>query len=229
MRKSTFQIAIDGPVAAGKGTVAKLVAGRLGFLYVDTGAMYRGLTLYVSKMGIDWKNEEEVVGLIERDRPSVELAVPEGETHDGRLCTVLLNGEDVSWKVRTEEISHAVSPVSQYLKIREYVNKLARKMASEQGVVMEGRDITGVVLPEADLKIYMDAEAMERARRRHKELMSRGEDISLDEVYNKLVERDKRDMEHNLKKVPGVWLLDTTKMTIEEVVEVIIKRVEEMK
>jgi cytidylate kinase len=163
----TFQIAIDGPVAAGKGTVAKLVAGRLGFLYVDTGAMYRGLTFYVILNGVDWKNEEAVVGLIERDRPSVELAVPEGETHDGRLCTVLLNGEDVSWKVRTEEISHAVSPVSQYLKIREYVNKLARKMASEQGVVMEGRDITELFC-RADLKIYMTREAMERARRRHR-------------------------------------------------------------
>ncbi|MFZ2199798.1 MAG: (d)CMP kinase [Microgenomates group bacterium] len=225
----TFQIAIDGPVAAGKGTTAKMVAARLGFLYVDTGAMYRGLTLYTIRKGVDWVNEIEVVKLIENDQPKVELRVPEGETKDGRLCTVLLNGEDVSWKVRTEEISHAVSPVAQYAKIRDYVNKLARQMASEQGVVMEGRDITGVVLPSADLKIYMDADPMERATRRHRELMTRGEDISLETVFSELVERDKRDMERNLKKVPGVWVLDTTGMSIDQVAEVIVKRVEEMK
>ncbi len=216
-------------MAAGKGTTAKMVAARLGFLYVDTGAMYRGLTLYAMRKGVDWASEIDVVGLIERDLPSVELRVPEGDTKDGRLCTVILNGEDVSWKVRTEEVSHAVSPVAQYAKIREYVNTLARKMATEQGVVMEGRDITGVVLPEADLKIYMDADPMERAKRRHRELMTRGEDITLEKVYEELVERDKRDMEHNLKKVPGVWVLDTTGMTIDEVAEVIVARVKQIR
>lgn len=225
----TFQIAIDGPVAAGKGTTAKMVAARLGFLYVDTGAMYRGLTLYAIRNGIDFANEGKVVALIEKDLPRVELKVPEGETKDGRLCSVLLNGEDVSWKVRTEEISHAVSPVAQYSKVRDYVNKLARQMATEQGVVMEGRDITGVVLPDADLKIYMDADPMERAMRRHRELMSRGEDISLDSVYAELVKRDKRDMEHNLKKVSGVWVLDTTGMSIDQVADLIVNKVEEMK
>lgn len=226
---NTFKIAIDGPVAAGKGTTAKMVAQRLGFLYVDTGAMYRGLTLYAIRKGVDWASEALVVELIEKDLPKVELKVPEGETKDGRLCTVILNGEDVSWKVRTEEISHAVSPVAQYAKVRDYVNKLARKMATEQGVVMEGRDITGVVLPEADLKIYMDADPMERAQRRHRELMTRGEDINIEKVYQELIERDRRDMEHNLKKVPGVWVLDTTGMTIDMVADVIVARVEAMK
>lgn len=225
----TFQIAIDGPVAAGKGTTAKMVAQRLGFLYVDTGALYRGLTLFAIRNGVDWADEVAVVKLIEEKQPAVDLRVPEGETKDGRLCTVLLNGEDVSWKVRTEEISHAVSPVAQYPKVRDYVNKLARKMASEQSVVMEGRDITGVVLPEADLKIYMDAVAMERAKRRHRELMMRGEDVSLEKVYEELVARDKRDMKTNLKIVPGVWVLDTTGMTIDKVAEMIVKRVEEMR
>lgn len=225
----TFQIAIDGPVAAGKGTTAKMVAARLGFLYVDTGAIYRGLTLYSMRRGVDWKNEEEVVKLIESDQPSVELRVPEGDTKDGRLCSVILNNEDVSWKVRTEEISHAVSPVAQYARVRDYVNKLARKMAREQGVVMEGRDITRVVLPEADLKIYMDADPMERAKRRHRELMMRGEDITLKTVYQELIERDKRDMKRNLKRIPGVWVLDTTGMSIDQVAEVIVERVKELK
>ncbi|PIW06803.1 cytidylate kinase [Candidatus Collierbacteria bacterium CG17_big_fil_post_rev_8_21_14_2_50_45_7] len=224
----TFQIAIDGPVAAGKGTTAKMVAARLGFLYVDTGAMYRALTLYSIRHDVDWGSESEVIKLIDSDQPSVELKVPVGDTHDGRLCTVLLNGEDVSWKIRTEEISHAVSPVAQYPKVRDYVNKLARKMANEQGVVMEGRDITGVVLPDANLKIYMDADPMERTARRHRELMSRGEDVSLDVVYRELVERDQRDMQKNLKKVPGVWVLDTTGMGIDQVADVIVAKVEEM-
>ncbi|EKD79954.1 MAG: hypothetical protein ACD_40C00243G0001 [uncultured bacterium] len=178
---------------------------------------------------MDWAKERDVIKLIEDKQPKVDLRVPEGETHDGRLCTILMNDEDVSWKVRTEEISHAVSPVAQYPKVRDYVNQLARKMASEQGVVMEGRDITGVVLPEANLKIYMDADPIERAKRRHRELMSRGEDISLERVYQELMERDKRDMEKNLKKVPGVWVLDTTGMTIDQVADLIVKRVEEMK
>jgi len=225
----TFQIAIDGPVAAGKGTTSKMVAARLGYLYVDTGAMYRGLTLYAISRGVDSENEMEVVSLIENDQPRIELKIPDGDTKDGRLCTVILNGEDVSWKIRTEEISHAVSPVAQYTKIRDYVNTLARQMASEEGVVMEGRDITGVVLPDANLKIYMDADPLERAKRRHRELMSRGEDISLEQVYRELLERDRRDMKRNLKVVPGVWKLDTTGMSIDQVAEVIVKRVESLK
>lgn len=227
----TFQIAIDGPVAAGKGTVAKLVAGRLGYLYVDTGAMYRALTLFVSRRGVDLKDEGMVVETLLEQKPKVELKVPSEEQKDGRLCTVLLNDEDVSWKVRTEEVSNGVSVITQYGGVRDLITPLARKIAMSQGVVMEGRDITSVVLPEANLKIYMDADAMERATRRHKELLSRGEDITLEQVHADLVERDERDSRRNiapLKKVPGAWILDTTKMTIEQVVDAIVTRVEEL-
>lgn len=225
----TFQIAIDGPVAAGKGTVAKLVAGRLGYLYVDTGAMYRALTLYAIRAGVDLDNETKVVKLLMSDKPKVELRVPTDEEKDGRLCTVLLNEEDVSWKVRTEEVSHGVSVITQYAGVREMITPLAREIAEAQSVVMEGRDITSVVLPHADLLIYMDADAHERAVRRHKELLVRGEDISLEKVYAELVERDQRDSRRTiapLKKVQGAWILDTTKMTIEEVVKNIVNKVE---
>lgn len=224
----TFQIAIDGPVAAGKGTTAKLVAQRLGFLYVDTGAMYRALTLYVQRAGIELINEENVVKKLVGDKPAVGLRVPTEEEKDGRLCTVLLNGEDVSWKVRTEEVSRGVSVVTQYAGVRDMITPLARKIAEENDVVMEGRDITSVVLPTADLLIYMDADALERARRRHRELLMRGEDISLEQVHKDLVERDERDSNREiapLKKVPGAWILDTTGMTIDEVAELIVKRV----
>lgn len=227
--KKTFQIAIDGPVAAGKGTTAKLVAQRLGFLYVDTGAMYRALTLYLQNHGIDLTQEKQVVELLSKDRPQVDLRVPQNEEKDGRLCTVLLNGEDVSWKVRTEEVSRGVSIITQYAGVRDMITPLARNIAESQDVVMEGRDITSVVLPKADLLIYMDADAMERAQRRHRELLMRGEDITLEQVYKDLEERDHRDSTRTiapLKKVPGAWILDTSGMTIDQVADVIVERVQ---
>ena len=229
--KKTFQIAIDGPVAAGKGTTAKLVAQRLGFLYVDTGAMYRALNLYVQRANIELTNEKDVVEKLMADKPEVDLRVPTEEEKDGRLCTVLLNGEDVSWKVRTEEVSRGVSVITQYGGVRDMITPLARRIAEEKDVVMEGRDITSVVLPKANLLIYMDADAMERAKRRHRELLMRGGDVSLEQVYADLVERDNRDSSRAiapLKKVPGAWILDTTGMTIDQVAEVIVKKVEEL-
>lgn len=224
----TLQIAIDGPVAAGKGTAAKLVAKRLGWVYIDSGAIYRALTLYLIEHKINWNDEQSAVAAIKKERPVVTLESPTEETDDGRLVTVILNGEDVSWRVRTEQVSNATSPVAQYQEVRLYVNELAREMAKQQNVVMEGRDITGVVLPRADLKMYMDALPEVRARRRHKELQMRGQDVSLEFVLKDLRERDARDMEHNLKKVPGVFVLDTTELSIEEVVEIIVGKVKEL-
>lgn len=230
--QKTFQIAIDGPVAAGKGTTAKLVAQRLGFLYVDTGAMYRALTLFVQRQNITLTDETAVVQALTTAKPEVGLRVPEGEEKDGRLCTVLLNGEDVSWLVRTEEVSRGVSVITQYAGVRDMITPLARGIAESQSVVMEGRDITSVVLPHADLLIYMDADPMERATRRHRELLMRGEDVSVEHVYADLVERDTRDSQRAvapLKKVPGAWILDTTGMTIDTVADVIVERVKELK
>ncbi len=230
--KKTFQIAIDGPVAAGKGTTAKLVAQRLGFLYVDTGAMYRALTLKIISEGVALNNEAAVVDTLKATHPQVELRVPGPTEKDGRLCTVLLDGEDVSWKIRTEEVSRGVSVITQYGGVRDMITPLARKIAEANDVVMEGRDITSVVLPEADLKIYMEADAMERAKRRHRELLMRGEDISLETVYDDLRERDKRDSSREiapLKIVPGAWILDTTGMTIDLVAEQIEKKVKELR
>ena len=229
--KKTFQIAIDGPVAAGKGTTAKLVAQRLGYLYVDTGAMYRSLTLYAQRKNVNLKDEGKVVELLTKDKPEVSLRVPSETEKDGRLCTVVLNGEDVSWKVRTEEVSRGVSIITQYAGVRDMITPLARKIAEEQDVVMEGRDITSVVLPNANLLIYMDADAMERAKRRHRELLMRGEDVTLAQVHQDLAERDARDSERAiapLKKVPGAWILDTTGMTIDQVAEIIVARVKEL-
>lgn len=228
----TFQIAIDGPVAAGKGTTAKLVAQRLGFLYVDTGAMYRALTLCVQRKEVDLNDEKAVVARLQSEKPQVRLNVPSDAEKDGRLCTVLLDDEDVSWKVRTEEVSRGVSVITQYGQVRDMITPLARDIAQTQDVVMEGRDITSVVLPHADLLIYMDANPMERAQRRHRELLMRGEDVTVEQVFKDLEERDHRDSERTiapLKKVPGAWILDTTGMTIDQVADVIVARVSKMR
>ena len=227
--EKTFQIAIDGPVAAGKGTVAKLVAGRLDCLYVDTGAIYRSLTFMALREAVDYTNEDEMTAFVVSKKIKVTLSVPNELERDGRLSTVKVEGEDISWLIRTEEISHAVGLVAQYKKVRKYVVERAREIAGEQDVVMEGRDITSVILPKAQLKIYMDADATERAKRRHKELLTRGEDISYEKVLSELLARDERDMRENLIKVSGVWVLDTTSMTIEEVVETIVGRASELK
>jgi len=227
----TFQIAIDGPVAAGKGTTAKMVAARLGFLYVDTGAMYRALTLFAKNENVAWRDEAKIAELLRQKAPKVELSIPKESEKDGRLCTVKLNGVDVSWKIRTEEISTGVSIITQYVSVRDYITPLAREVALTQDVVMEGRDITTVVLPDANLKIYMDADPKERATRRHRELMTRGEDIAFETVYNQLVERDKRDSERAiapLKKAENAWILDTTGMTIDAVAEIIVAKVKEL-
>ena len=230
MVKKTFQIAIDGPVAAGKGTTAKMVAARLGFLYVDTGAMYRCLTLFANQEGVGLDDETNIAKLIAEQQPRIELSIPLGSERDGRLCTVKLNGRDVSWLIRTEEISHGVSIITQYSAVRDYVTPLARHIGASENVVMEGRDITTVVLPEADLKIYMDADPRERAERRHRELMTRGEDISYEEVYKELIERDTRDSERTiapLRKAPNAWILDTTGLSIDQVADLIIERVKQ--
>lgn len=228
----TFQIAIDGPVAAGKGTTAKMVAQRLGFLYVDTGAMYRCLTLFSKQNGVNWEDESAVSKLLSNLSPKLALSIPTDAEKDGRLCTVLLNGEDVSWNIRTEDISKGVSIITQYASVRDYITPMARLIAEAQNVVMEGRDITTVVLPNADLKIYMDADPKERAARRHRELMTRGEDVSYEEVFKQLATRDKRDSERviaPLMKAKNAWILDTTGMNIDKVADIIIERVEELR
>lgn len=230
--KKTFKIAIDGPVAAGKGTTAKMVAQRLGFLYVDTGAMYRALTWYVKNEGVLWDDESSVGKILIERKPKVELSIPTEQEKDGRLCTVKLNGTDVSWKIRTEDISSGVSVITQYAAVRNYITPLARQIAETIDVVMEGRDITTVVLPDADLKIYMDADPRERAERRHRELMMRGEDVSLEQVLLQLNERDKRDSEREiapLTKAKNAWVLDTTGMSINKVAEVIVERAKAMR
>jgi cytidylate kinase len=224
-----FHIALDGPVAAGKGTVARLVAQRLKFLYVDTGAMYRTTALLALNNNTDAADEDKVVALLNNCK--MEMRNPTLEEQDGRLTTVLLNGEDVSWKIRTEEVGQNSSKVAALKKVRENLVHKQQQIAEGQNVIMEGRDITYKVLPDAQIKIFLTASDETRAKRRYLELQMRGKDITFEQVYNDLLERDKRDMERAvdpLQIVEGSWVLDTTQLTIEEVVELIVAKAEEM-
>lgn len=223
-----MQIAIDGPIASGKGTVSKLAAAKLGFLYVDTGAMYRAASVFCDWHNVNKTDETAVCSLIEKLKPKLELRPPTTAEQDGRLCTVILDAKDISWDIRSEESSRGSSLVSKYLCVRDYLTSIQRQIAQNQNVVMEGRDIATFVLPNADLKIYLTAGPEIRARRRHLELLSRGQNISFDRVLKDITDRDNQDMTRSLRplqKAAGAIEIDTSEMTIEEVVGKIVNLV----
>jgi cytidylate kinase len=222
----SFHIAIDGPVSAGKGTISRLVAQRLGFLYVDTGAMYRTTALLALQNEIPFDDEEKLVALLKQS--SMQMRNPNEEEKDGRLTTVFLNDEDVSWKIRTEDVSSGSSQVAVLPKVREILVEKQQQIAQGQDVIMEGRDITYRVLPNAELKIYLTGSDVVRAKRRMMQLQTKGQDVSFDEVYEELAIRDQRDMSRAtdpLKKVDDAWEIDTSDLSIEQVVDLIVAKV----
>lgn len=218
----TLQIAIDGPVAAGCSTVARLVAERLGILYIDTGAMYRAATLLAIREGVDLEDEAGLTALV--SQATIDLLKPDESQRDGRLITVLLNGEDISWQIRTDEISNHVALVAKHPRLREVLVAKQQQIASKNDVVMEGRDITYKVLPAADLKIYLTASDVVRAKRRHLQMQSRGKDITFKEIYEELLKRDKLDMGRKvdpLKIVDDALVVDTSDLSIRQAVDMI--------
>ncbi len=225
-----MQIAIDGPVAAGKGTVSRLVAKRLGFLYVDTGALYRAISVFCDRNSVKKDDEAAVQALIKEKHPAIDLRNPVLSEEDGRLCTVSLDGDDISWEIRTPESSRGSALVSRYLCVRDYLLDYQRELAVKHNVVIEGRDIGTFVLPEAEIKIFLTGKIETRAKRRQLELQSRGEDISLEKVMSDIQIRDRQDMERPLrplKKADNSIEIDTSEMTIEKVVDKIVKLAEE--
>jgi len=221
----SFQIAMDGPVAAGKGTVARLTAQRLNLLYVDTGAMYRVTALLALRNNISFEDENALVKIIQASK--MEMRNPTDAEKDGRLTTVLLNGEDVSWEIRTEKVSANSSKVAALKMVRQELVKKQQAIATAQNVVMEGRDITFRVLPDAQLKIFLTASDETRAKRRQAELQSKGQDVTFEEVYKDLVERDKRDMERAVDPLhitKDAWVIDTSELSINEVVDLIVSK-----
>lgn len=230
MAQSFFHIAIDGPVAAGKGTVSRLVAQRLGFLYIDTGAMYRMTAYLAHTHNMTYEDESKIVKLIEDAR--MDMRNPTEDEKDGRLTTVFLNGEDVSWKIRTEEISQGASKVAVLAEVRKVLVEKQKMIAQNKDVIMEGRDITYRVLPEADLKIFLTAKTKERAERRLLQLQQKGFDVTLENIMSDIEQRDQRDMNRSidpLKIVPDAWVIDTSTLSIEDVVETIVEKVETLR
>lgn len=185
-------IAIDGPAGAGKSTIGRLLAERLGYLFLDTGAMYRAVALAALNRGISTSNEP-VLSRLAADAP-IHIEKPrDGET-DGRAYTVLLGDRDVTWDIRRSEVESVVSEIASWPSVREAMVRQQRRMASLGPVVMVGRDITTEVLPDADLKIYLDASLQERAERRHKELQERGREVTYEQVEAEIAHRDGLDM-----------------------------------
>ena len=208
-------IAIDGPAGAGKSTIAKMVAKELGFIYVDTGAMYRAIALYMLRNNM--KQEEEVAKHVKE--ASVEIVYQNGEQQ------VVLNGENVSGLIRTEEVGKMASFVAKIKEVRAQLLDLQRNLAAKENVIMDGRDIGTHVLPNADVKIYLTASASERANRRYRELCEKGIACNLQEIENDIIARDEQDMNREiapLKQAEDAVLVDSSHMTIAEVVENII-------
>ena len=208
-------VAIDGPAAAGKSTISKLVAKSLGFTYIDTGAMYRAFTSYVIDKGVDPTNEKECVKLI----PEVDIVLyPDGK--------VMCSGKDVTRVIREQKVSSNVSYIASYKDIRLALVELQRKMAESQSVVMDGRDIGTYVLPNADVKIFMVASVKERADRRFKENMEKGIPCTYEEIVEDVEKRDRIDSSRAfapLKPAEDSILLDTSLLSIEQVHAAVLK------
>ena len=213
-----IRIAIDGPGGAGKSSVAKAVAKKLGIIYVDTGALYRTIALHMLNKGISPSDSESVC----RELPSFTLEL---KFIDGKQV-ILLNGEDVGDKIRTPEISMAASTVSAIGAVREYLLNTQRNIAKENSVIMDGRDIGTVILPYAEVKIFLTASPEARAERRYKELLARGQSVTYEQVYNEMVERDRNDSTRAIApcvQAPDATLLDNSNLTEEETVAAVIK------
>ena len=213
-----LSIAIDGPAAAGKSTVAKIIAKKLSYIYIDTGAMYRALTYKALKQNIDPNDEKALYSLL----METDIALKNNEAGQD----VLVDGEVVSNAVRTPEVTNNVSAVAQHKLVREEMVRRQQLLSEQGGVVMDGRDIGTHVMPNAEVKIFMLASVDERAKRRHDENLQKGFDSNLEELKQEIAARDKFDSEREvspLKKADDALELDTTSLTIEEVVDAIVR------
>ena len=220
-----FAIAIDGPAGAGKSTIARKVAAELSIIYVDTGAMYRAIGAYAIRKGVDTKDAESVAALL----PEISLELSYSEEQGQRI---FLNGEDVSTEIRLPEMGMAASNVSAIPDVRAFLLEQQRSMAKRQSVIMDGRDIGTVVLPDAEVKIFLTASPEERARRRWKEFSEKGLLDTYEEILADVIRRDEQDMNRPiapLKQADDAVLLDSTELnfaqTVEKVKEIIKERV----
>ena len=213
-----YNVAIDGPAGAGKSTIAKQVAKENGYIYVDTGAMYRGLAIHFLNLGIDPKDTEKIIEACK----DVEVTIG----YESGIQQIYVNGENVTAKLRTEEVGNMASMTSAIPEVRGKLLELQRTLAREKDVIMDGRDIGTCILPNADVKIFLTASAEERARRRYLELQSKGDNTPYDVVLADIKERDYRDTHRDiapLKQAEDAVYLDTSNMTIEEAASKVVE------
>ena len=216
-------IAIDGPAGAGKSSIAKALSKRLGYIYIDTGAMYRAVALFFVENNVSDGTDSRIESLLEKLEISIKY-------EDGAQ-KVILNGEDVTDKLRLEEIGKLASKFSAIGSVKEKLVVLQRNLAQKENVVMDGRDIGTVVLPNADLKIYLSASSKVRAKRRYLELLEKGQtDLDINDIEDEIIKRDEADMNREispLKQADDAYYLDSSDMTLEEVVSKILSMVKE--
>lgn len=213
----SYQIAIDGPAGAGKSTIAKKVAKTKGFIYVDTGAMYRAMAYYLLTEKVNPENAKEIEDKCQEADITIQYV--------GGEQVVLLNGANVNGVLRTEEVGNMASTTSKNPKVRERLTQLQKELAAKNDVVMDGRDIGTCVLPNADVKIYLTASSAVRAKRRFDELTAKGESCDIKKIEEDIVKRDQQDMSREiapLKQAEDAHLVDSSYMTIEEVVQKIL-------
>jgi cytidylate kinase len=218
VRPST--IAIDGPAASGKSTIGALLAERLGYVYFDTGVMYRAVTWAALDRGIAIADEPRVTALAEH--LSIDVVRPEAPCRDGRQYTVLADGIDVTWAIRAPGVDGGVSPVSEYAGVRAALTEQQRRLGRKGHIVMVGRDIGTVVLPDADLKFYLDATLDERIERRYREVLDRSGSAAYEQVANSVRERDRIDSGRRLAPLcaaDDAIVIDTTDLDVDEVLE----------
>lgn len=223
MKSKKIRIAIDGPAAAGKSTVAKNIAKKLNIVYIDTGAMYRALTLKALDKNIDIKDEQALIQLL--NATEIELMQQENEQK------VLLDGHDVTEDIRNQKVTNVVPYVAEHKQVREELVRRQRKLADRISVVMDGRDIGTHVLPDAELKIFLIASVEERAKRRHKENVEKGFPSDLKQIMKEIKERDERDSNRAtspLVQAEDAIAIDTTSLSIEEVTEKILQEVKKI-
>lgn len=213
-----YKIAIDGPAGAGKSTIAKKIAGQLGFIYVDTGAMYRAMALYLLNKGIDPKDSQAVSSSC----VDADITI----RYENSEQVVYLNGENVNGLIRTEQVGNMASLTSANPDVRKKLVQLQQKLAADADVVMDGRDIGTCVLPDAEVKVFLTAGSRVRAERRYKELTKKGEKCDIDVIEKDIIERDHQDMTREISPLVAAddaVLVDSSYMTIEEVADTIIK------
>ena len=219
-----YSIAIDGPAGAGKSTIAKTIAKKLEFIYVDTGAMYRAMALYFIRSQIDYTDETAIDAACKDIRVSI--------TYENGMQQVILNGENVTGQIRTEKVGNMASKTSAYPSVRAALLDLQRNLAKTADILMDGRDIGTNVLPDADLKIYLTASVEVRAKRRYDELIEKGQEADLAVIEEDIKKRDHQDMTRDiapLRQAEDAVLVDSSGMTIEEVADTVIREFEKVK